>query len=404
MRWLSILVFLLWSGSSVADPWVFTNRSAVTPLSRSGVFHHLDSPGRKSIAVSGDAVAVVWEDNRSGAPQAYVAFKMLEAARFDKEMVISTGHEAYAPSVAALGGGRFLIAWEQDNAVWARAASISSLEPALRVDRSVSSQITLATAGSEKVIAAWCRRDNAHARVVTTTIDVVAGKPMHVGAAAPVDPAPVVADQLSPAVAASAGGVTVVWEDRREAHTILLYAHAPPGQSFSRPRLLNEPVEKSTRYGSGSGVTRAALVAFGGRQVAAAWMDKRNDKTAYDIYGAFSRDDGVTFGANELVQDAFAEEFAQWHPAIAGGMRGRIVVAWDDDRDGTSNIWYAWKTNAGWSGDHTFAAASGKGQQTNPSITLDDQNNLHVLWIDQETDGGPSRLFYARGRYQQDKD
>lgn len=399
MRWLSAIVLFLWSVSSFSDPWLFTNRIAVTPVSRAGVFYHLDASGRKSIDVSGDVVGVAWEDNRSGVPQAYVAFKRLAAAQFDKEMPISTGREAYAPSVVALGGGRFLIGWEQDNGVWVRVASPSSLEPSFRIDNSDSSQITLAASAPDKVIAAWCRRDGRYTRIVTTSIDAIAGQPLQMAVGTPVDPKPPINDQIYPAIAATKDDVTVVWEDRREGHTILLFAHGRPGKPFGKAGLLNEPVEKSKNYGRGSGVTRPALVAYSSSQVAATWMDKRGEKTAYDIYAAFSQDGGATFGANELVQDPFAEGYAQWHPAITATAQGQVVVAWDDDRDGSSSFWYAWKTKDGWSGDHTFAAASGKGQQTNPSITFDEHGDLYFVWIDQEVEGGPSRLYYAHGRY-----
>lgn len=404
MRQWVVAVSLLFSVPGLADPWIFGDRIAVTPRSNTNVFHHLDSSGRKSIAVSDNFVAIVWEDNRSGAPQAYLALKTLDSAKFGRELQASNGHVAYGPSIVSLGNGRFLIGWEQDDAVWVRAASESGLDPAVRVDGPVSSQITLGSADHHEAVAAWSRRDGRHTRIMTTTIDFAAGKPLRIGTIKPVDPTPPADDQLYPTVAVTETGVAIAWEDRRRGHTILLYTHALAGKPFGDIKLLNEPVQKSTTEGRGSGVARPALAVYGENRMAAAWMDKRGYQTGYDIYAAFSQDGGVTFGANELVQDAFAEEFSQWHPAIAGGMRGQIVVAWDDDRDGTSDIWYSWKTNAGWSGDHTFAAASGNGQQTNPAITLDDHNNLHVLWIDQATEDGPSQLFYTQGRYQLDKE
>ena len=60
----------------VAGPaWNFSEAIAVTDAPEVGVFHHLDSAGRKNIAVSGERVAITWEDNSSGKPRIYLASK-----------------------------------------------------------------------------------------------------------------------------------------------------------------------------------------------------------------------------------------------------------------------------------------------------------------------------------------
>ena len=228
------------------------------------------------------------------------------------------------------------------------------------------------------------------------------GEIINASASKPVDPKLPVDDQSYPAIVLAKKGATVAWEDRRWGHTVLLYSHAAPGINFSAPQPLNEVVQKSEQYGRGSGVTRVALSVCGNGQIAATWMDKRGNQTGYDIYAAFSRDSGVSFDANELVQDAFADQYAQWHPAIAGDASGQVIVAWDDDRDGTSNIWLAWKTKGGWSANFAPPPASSNRQQTNPAISLDTQGNLHLIWLEQETENSPGRVMYAMGQHQSD--
>jgi len=404
MRRLFATALLLYSVHVAADQWVFSDQIAVTSVSRGNVFHHLDSSGRKSIAASGGVVAVAWEDNRTGEPQVFVAFKKHEATEFSKELQVSNGHVAYAPSIVPVGNGQFLVGWEQGSAVWIRKVSIAGLDPLFRVDDSESSQITLAAPKPAKVIAAWSRRDGRYSRIMTTVIDTSPETGLHVAKSQSVDPKALAGDQLYPALAATQDGVTVVWEDRRRGHTILLYAHAPAGKPYGQSVLLNEPVQKSKSDGRGSGVTRPVLVSYDGNRVAAAWMDKRGYQKAYSIYAAFSQDSGTTFGANEIVQDAFAEGFAQWHPAVAGNVQGQVVVAWNDDRDGNPSIWYSWKTKKGWSGDHTITAASGNGEQTNPAMVFDDHGMLHLVWIGRKAEGEPSQLFYAYAKYQPDRE
>jgi hypothetical protein len=392
-----LLVIALPAG---ADSWNFGGKIAVSGNVEAGVFQHLDSPGRKNIAIAGDTVAVVWEDNRSGATQTYIAFKGQDAGGFSDAQRLSTGKSAFTPAILALGQDRFLAAWEQDDAVWMRVASPAGLGPAVRASRRGAEEVSLATSDGRNVIAAWSQRASRFHRIVTVMVKVgTKDKKIHFAGLKPVEIKPPVNDQSYPSVVLTKQASTVVWEDRRRGHTILLYSHAALNGKYSAPRPLNEVVQKSEQYGRGNGVTRVALAVFGDGQVAATWMDKRGYQTGYDIYAAFSRDGGAHFGANELVQDAFGEQYAQWHPAVAGDDSGRVVVAWDDDRDGSSNIWLAWKTDEGWSPNVTPRPASGDEQQTNPSLALDAQGNLHMVWLEQGTENGPSRVMYARARY-----
>ena len=68
IRLIPLLVALAFTGP-VAAAWEFSGRIVVTRDSKPGLFHHLDSAGRKNIAVSGNRIAVVWEDNQDGSPQ-----------------------------------------------------------------------------------------------------------------------------------------------------------------------------------------------------------------------------------------------------------------------------------------------------------------------------------------------
>ncbi|MBI3777564.1 MAG: hypothetical protein HY274_01370 [Gammaproteobacteria bacterium] len=391
---------LLVSMPALADTWSFDNRIAVSKNIEAGVFQHLDSSGRKNIAVSGNTLAVAWEDNRSGAPQTYVALKKLEADEFSTEQRISTGKSAFAPAILALGKGRFLAGWEQDGAVWLRTVSATGLGSVRQISRAEAGQIALATTDGRRIIAVWNQRTGRFSQIVATMIKIgVKGETISARAPTPVDPDSPVADQSLPAVVLTKQGATVVWEDRRRGHTALLYSHAVADMKFSPPRPLNEILQKSEQYGRGSGVTRAALSVFGDDQIVATWMDKRGYQTGYDIYAAFSRDNGASFGANELVQDAFADQYAQWHPAVTGNGSGQMVIAWDDDRDGTSDIWLSWKIRGGWSTNLAPPPAADSRQQTNPAIALDTQGNLHLVWLEQEAENSPGRVMYAVGRY-----
>ncbi len=112
------------------------------------------------------------------------------------------------------------------------------------------------------------------------------------------------------------------------------------------------------------------------------------------VYAALSEDGGARFGKDGKAQDSFGDAIAQWHAAVAGNRRGDLVIAFDDERDGTADIWLTRLTPAGWGENHTPPAASGPGRQTDPAIALDESGHLHLAWIDRSDDGA-TRLRYT---------
>ncbi|NIP72138.1 MAG: hypothetical protein GWO16_03495 [Gammaproteobacteria bacterium] len=383
-----------------AAGWQFAEPLAVTGAPRPGVFHHLESAGRASLAVSATTLAVTWEDNGSGTPRAHVAFKDLDGGGFEAPVPVSGGGEAFAPAIVGLASGRFVVAWEQAGAVWARVAAPGTLGPPQRLDVGPAAQVTLGIGPGGEAYAAWARREGRLYRIVVGRL-AIRGQRLQVAGADPVDPAPPTDQQLYPALAVTGRAVTVAWEDRRHGHTRLYYSHALHGESFGALRQLNEQLPpRSARFGRGTGVTRVALASAGSR-VAAAWMDKRYFEGGYDIYAAHSRDGGRRFGPNERVQDLFGEHTPQWHPDAALGPDGRVVVAWDDPRDGSADLWMSWRGPEGWSDDLAVPGATGPGDQTHPVLAFDSAGWLHLVWVARETGTG-TRLWYTSARHRED--
>jgi hypothetical protein len=374
---LTVLALPAYGDWQFAPPLVVTAGSA-------GVFPHLEAAGRASLAVAADgSVALVWEDNRSGAPQVYGAIKGPAAGQFTTPRRLSEGAQAYEPAVAPLAGGAFVVAMEQDRAVWLRRFDAEGAEAPQRV-AAEAAQPTLAGG-----LLAWVAGE----RVMVARLDA-AGVP--VGPPYPADAAG--GPQLYPALARVGSAAVIAWEDRRHGHTRLLTASERAGR-VAGPLDLNErPPSNGAGFGRGTGVTRVALDAAGDT-VAAVWMDKRAFQGGYDIYAAVSGDGGRRFAANELVQDLFGENTPQWHPDIAVAADGRIVAAWDDPRDGTPDVWLSWREAAGeWSADLTAPMLSGPGAQTHPVVAFDADGRLHLAWIDRPDDGAPS-IWYTRGEW-----
>jgi hypothetical protein len=389
----------------------FGARVAVTAAHGPGIHHRLVSSGRNNVAAGGGTVAVAWEDNRGGRSEAYVAFRRGAEEGFAVEHRVSGGGEAFEPAIAALGGGRFLVAWEEAGRVWLRLASADGLGPAHAVDETPGRQATVAAAGGRAQVA-WVQPGPAGPLVRHGRVDWEPGSGrLRVADAVTVDPVEQHAYQAYPALAALAdGAAVVVWEDRRFGHTRLLFARREPGGGFGAAQGLNafnaprpDPGETAEPVRLGSGVMRPVVASAD--RLAAAWLDKRDLGSGYAIWGAVSRDGGRAFARDEKIQDdsGGSQAVPHWNATIAGNPGGLVVVAWDDareawsDPDETGDVFVSWSFSAGWSGDHPVAVASGAGRQSQPAVAIDERGTVHLAWTEQPQLRGPSRLWYARG-------
>ena len=379
-----------------AQLWEFTAPLEVTPTSGEGIFHHLESAGRRNIAVSGDTIAVAWEDNRDGTPRIYLARKTRSAASFSSEIKISGSGEAYEPSLVALAQNRFALAWEEEGRIHARLVGPAGAGPVMLVGETNASQASLAVQG-EQLFVVYSQRDGQFARIwlQPLAIQTLNLRPLQ---GCPVDAVPPEDDQFYPTAVSLAKRLIVAWEDRRPGHTVIMAAQNSEQATctFSSPQRISErPAGPRMPYGKGHGVARVALAGYGSRQALAVWADKRDFREGYDIYAAdYQSESDALFGPNVKVQDSFGGYAQQWHASVAGHASGHLVVAWDDNRDGDANIQLSWREASDWSDDLAVPGATGPGEQSHPSLHLDRDGNLHLAWIERTTIGGPTRVRY----------
>lgn len=373
--------------------WEWSEAVTVNSVQGAAIFPHLESANRQGVAVSGDSVGVVWEDNRDGTPQCYLAIKPGAATEFQPEIRLSQS-ACYEPAVIALGAGRFAAAWEEAGSVHARVWPDGA---ASRLAAGEAAQVTLAT-GTGGIYAAWAEQAGRFRRVVVARLTLAADT-LGVETARPVEAKTPSNDQGWPALAvAGDGSVTVAWEDRRDRHTVLLVSHSRDGRRFSPPARLTDQKSGSVGgLGAGSGAMRPTLAAWGPRGVAAVWLDKRDFLSGYDVYAAF--DTGTRrFGKNLQVQDSFGDNMAQWHARVVGDASGRLVAVWDDARDGTPDVWLSDWDGEAFGDDVAVPAAAGAGAQSDPLAALDAAGRLHVVWLDRDGEAGQAatRIRYAR--------
>lgn len=394
-------VALVFASAAWAAPWNFEPPIAVSPEAKAGVFVQLESAGRKNVAVSAGWVGVAWDDNRDGVSRAMLALKAPDSTTFSPPIQVSGAQEAAEPAIAALDAGRFALSWEESGRVWVRVVSADAAGKPLALGAKGSTQSSLAYIDGA-LFAVWAEPGARWMQIRLARLDALADGSLRAGRATIVDPR-AQGDQSYPSVAAvSARALVMAWEDRRGGHTVLLQtASRDGGKHFAPTRQLNEAVwnGRNLGYGHGTGVMRVALAASG-ESVAAVWADKRNFVTGYDVYGGVARGAALTFGPNEKVQDSFGDTVAQWHPAIAANGKGRMAVAWDDDRDGTPDVWLSWRNADGWSDNLAVPGASGAGVQADPSLTMDEAGNLYLVWVEKATLNSPSQIRFVFGRAQ----
>lgn len=388
MRRAGLLLLALLAGPAQAA-WQWDAPLEVSTAVGPAIFPHVESANRQGLAVAGGTVGVVWEDNRSGAPRCYVAYRPATAPAFAAEADLSAG-ECYEPAIAPLdGAGRFLAAWEGDGAVWVRA--LPGGNP-VRLSVSTAAQATLATHGNQAYVA-WAEQAGRFKRIVVAALavdgDAVAVRVMRpIEAAAPTD------EQAWPALAVTAGGdVVAVWEDRRHKHTVPYGSRASAGGLDFAPvaRISDQRSGRVDGLGAGLGAMRPTLAPWGAAGSVAVWLDKRDFLSGYDVYAAFEADG--RFGKNQRVQDSFGDNMSQWHAKVVA--RGdRLVAVWDDARDGTPDVWLSTWTGEGFGDNAAVPAAAGPGEQGDPLAALDGAGALHVVWLDRAALG--TRVRYAR--------
>jgi len=372
--------------------WTWTDPLTVNSVRGAAIFLHLESANRHNIAVSGDTVGVVWEDNRSGSPQCYLSIKPAAAA-FQPEIQLSQT-DCYEPVVVALDSGRFVAAWEERGKVHARLLPGGA---ALVLSDAEAAQVTLAV-GAGRLYAAWAEHAGRFRRIVVARLATLA-KGLSVSTAQPVEAALSADDQGWPALAvAGDGSVTVAWEDRRERHTVPMVSHSHEGRRFAPPvRLTDQKSGSVDGLGAGTGAMRPTLTTWGAQGVVAAWLDKRDFLSGYDVYAAF--DPGTRhFGRNVRVQDGFGNNMAQWHAQVVGDAAGRLLALWDDARDGTPDVWLADWNGEAFGDNVAVPAAAGPGVQSDPSGVLDSSGRLHLVWLERDDQAG-TRVRYARAEW-----
>lgn len=391
-----------------AQEWSFSNPITISD-SADKTFHHLESSGRRNIAIASQIVAVVWEDNRDGIASIYLALKNINQNDFSTELKISHTEDAFEPSIVALSDNRFAISWEEENHVFVRVVNVAKIKSPklgkrlkLPIEHAMQASIAV---NQEHVFVTLAERYGRISRIRLVQLLLEQKINLSMVKHCKVDSKDVKDEQLYPSVVLQNKNgkkyIVLAWEDRRMGHTIIMGSESKADQfcQFSPiQRISKREGSSNLPYGKGHGVSRVALGNYGDSGIMAAWADKRNFREGYDIFAA-EYGAPAQWSDNQKVQDDFGGVARQWHATIAGHPNGLRLVAWSDERENSSDVFYSWYEKGEWSDDLPVPGASGEGEQTHPSITMDTDSNIHMAWVYRSQVGGITKLKYIMGRF-----
>jgi hypothetical protein len=203
------------------------------------------------------------------------------------------------------------------------------------------------------------------------------------------------------------GRIYVVWRDARNGHSDIYFARSDDGGATFSPN-----VQVNDDTGTDNQEHPSIALAPNGT-IYIAWQDRRNlDTEGAHIYLAKSTDGGLSFGPNVKVSDHLGA--VSDGPSLAVDPNGIIYIAWHDNRNSTQTVIqsdiYVSKSAGGGITFTPAVKASGDnalGSNRYPSLTLDSNGHLYLVWhighngiwdiyFSKSTDGGVTFSPYVR--------
>jgi hypothetical protein len=183
---------------------------------------------------------------------------------------------------------------------------------------------------------------------------------------------------VCPSIAVCDSIVYVVWMDARDGNAEIYYKRSTDnGATWEQDvRLTNE-----------NNNSHSPSIAVCDSIVHVAWVDERDGN--YEIYYKRSVDNGVTWEQDVRLTD---DPNHSVYPSIA--VCDSIVhVAWCDNRDGNSEIYYKRSVDNGVTWEQDVRLTDDPNHSVYPSIAVCD-SIVHVAWVDYRD--GNSEIYYKR--------
>lgn len=406
-------------------PLGFELNRRISDYEQAHYWTHTFSSGGHSMALFGDSLYAVWYDVRSGNADVYFAKSTDGGRTFGSNKKVNddaTTEVQYKPSIGVDAQGTIYIAWRdgrKGNAdiFFARSADggrTFSKNVQLNDDRGVAYQgnPTMAVNSKGLVAVAWSDARNGKDDIYIT---VSKNQGRTFGPNRRVNDDPETPAHSHPSLAVDeTGAVYAAWEDfRNDNSDIYLAKSGDGGVTFSANRKVNDDA------GSAPQISPSLAIGPSG-QIFVAWGDFRNSAVTLrpphsatgeeqrweesrtgnaDLYFARSSDGGKTFSSNVRLNDDPGTA-AQAFPSLTVNTQGAVAVAWEDFRNGDSDVYMTQSSDEG----RTFGPNrrvnddAGKADQSHPSIALGPSGRAYLIWTDTR-----NNRFSSRGSSEDDE-
>jgi len=129
------------------------------------------------------------------------------------------------------------------------------------------------------------------------------------------------------------------------------------------------------------------------------WNDDRVGN--YDVYfdkGTIGQDGTVSWGTDVRVDDDTGASSQVAVSIEKGTNSGEVFAAWTDYRNGDPDIFFSKSTDGGmtWSGSVKVSDDTGTAIQTKPAITVDESDNIFIIWADYRNGDMDIYLSFSR--------
>jgi len=185
-------------------------------------------------------------------------------------------------------------------------------------------------------------------------------------------------DQNLPVVAASTSTVYIVWQDDRNGN-LDIFAQR---YSADGTKLWANDVKINSDSGTAS-QSYPDVEIDDDNNFYIVWQDNRNGDL--DIYAQKYNANGAKQWENDVRVNSGSTSDDQYYPALDLGVDNNVYAAWQDDRNGDSDIYVQKYSSSGtkiWTNDLLANTDNLSVYQGYPDIGLDSSNNFYIVWED----------------------
>jgi Neuraminidase (sialidase) len=185
------------------------------------------------------------------------------------------------------------------------------------------------------------------------------------------------------------GNLCVAWHDYRTGNADIYVSCSPDnGITWRKNVRVNDDKTNTNQWGVSLAVDINGVLYT-------SWSDQRNGHD--DIYISRSTNGGMSWSKNIKVNDDEGEDRQFDSDLIVSNFDRYLYLVWRDDRNGNYDIYFAYSADNGvtWSPNIKTNQTNDSTNQTHPDLAIGPNGNLFLVWS--EEGSHTSGIYFARG-------